>query len=392
MDKTLTTECQVYLVGGAVRDQLLGLPVHDKDFVVVGANPQMLLALEFRQVGVDFPVFLHPQSGNEYALARLERKNGTGYQGFATDTKGVSLADDLFRRDLTINALAMEVNGLFDDTLTTGKIIDFYGGIADLKNKTLRHISSAFCEDPLRVLRCVRFFAKYNPMGFNVHPSTLVLMQQMSEQGLLAELSRERIWAESVKAMTIGAGAAYWSALYDLGILPYVLPKLDEAWQDKKRRFDAINSLKFAANHSVAVQFALLFVRTTQEVLQDSAKRLSAPKYAIKLAQLLLSYPSLPATACGFLQLIEQTHAHKDFLVLSELLNAMDAYACAVGSCLNGGHQNTKELLGRLVSVYKAIGIKDIDPNLQGRHIYEALTQKRLQAITQVLPVLLSKL
>lgn len=157
-----------YLVGGAVRDQLLGLPIQERDWVVVGATIQDMLQQGFRQVGKDFPVFLHPKTGEEYALARLERKTGAGYTGFAFDTSAqITLEDDLQRRDLTINAMAQT---------TTGEIIDPYHGQADLKARLLRHVSIAFVEDPVRILRVARFAARYATLGFTIAPETLVLM------------------------------------------------------------------------------------------------------------------------------------------------------------------------------------------------------------------------
>ena len=157
---------QVYLVGGAVRDAVLGLPITDKDFMVVGATPQVLLDLGFIQVGVDFPVFLHPKTQAEYALARIERKSGVGHTAFQVHADpSVRLEEDLIRRDLTINALAIEVKGLFDETPMTGKVIDFYGGLTDIQNRTLRHVSPAFSEDPLRVLRVARFLPVLHHLG-----------------------------------------------------------------------------------------------------------------------------------------------------------------------------------------------------------------------------------
>ena len=153
---------QIYLVGGAVRDRLLNRPIKDKDFVVVGATVTEMLEAGFKQVGADFPVFLHPDSHEEYALARTERKQGSGYKGFSVHASpDVSLKDDLQRRDLTINAMAIEVISLTDDTPVSGDVIDYYGGLEDIEHKTLRHVSSAFSEDPLRVLRAARFYARY---------------------------------------------------------------------------------------------------------------------------------------------------------------------------------------------------------------------------------------
>lgn len=183
----------IYLVGGAVRDRLLGLPVHERDYVVVGAHAEELLALGFTPVGRDFPVFLHPQTREEYALARIERKQGHGYTGFACYASAdVTLEDDLLRRDLTINAIAEEENGTLHDP---------YGGLKDLEARVLRHVSPAFREDPLRVLRAARFAARFHHLGFTLAPETQRLMQEMVASGELAHLTPERVWKELEKVL-----------------------------------------------------------------------------------------------------------------------------------------------------------------------------------------------
>lgn len=176
---------QIFLVGGAVRDKLLGLDGADKDYVVVGASKEELLKKGFEQVGHDFPVFLHPKTKEEYALARTEKKQGNGYTGFTCDfNKDISLKEDLKRRDLTINAIAEDENG---------NLIDPYNGLSDLKNKVLRHISEAFCEDPLRVLRVARFAARFHYLGFTIASETISLMKQIVESGELNYLTKERV-------------------------------------------------------------------------------------------------------------------------------------------------------------------------------------------------------
>lgn len=177
---------QTYLVGGAVRDRLLGNTSSDRDWVVVGATPQQLLDRGFIQVGADFPVFLHPETREEHALARSERKSGAGYNGFLVNTENITLEEDLARRDLTINAMAMD---------ESGRIIDPYNGVADLKARVLRHVGPAFEEDPLRVLRVLRFLARFGP-DWTIAPATSILMNRMISAGQLAELTRERIWKE----------------------------------------------------------------------------------------------------------------------------------------------------------------------------------------------------
>ncbi|MGB2078629.1 MAG: multifunctional CCA addition/repair protein [Vibrio sp.] len=210
---------QVYLVGGAVRDALLGIESKDKDWVVVGSSPQQMLAQGFRAVGQDFPVFLHPQNQREYALARTERKTGQGYTGFECFyAPDVTLEQDLARRDLTINAMAQAENG---------EIIDPYNGQQDLKNKVLRHVSDAFIEDPLRVLRVARFAAKLAPFGFQVAPETLKLMQTISASGELSHLTAERVWQEWQKSLVTDAPERFLQVLKDADALKVILPEID---------------------------------------------------------------------------------------------------------------------------------------------------------------------
>jgi len=210
---------QVFLVGGAVRDQLLQLEIKDRDYVVIGSTPEKLLQLGFQQVGKDFPVFLHPQTGEEYALARTERKQGAGYKGFICYAgEDVSLKDDLIRRDLTVNAIAMSEQG---------KIIDPYHGLTDLKNKKLRHISPAFSDDPLRVLRVARFAARFYNLGFSVAPETLVLMRELTNSGELDHLTAERIWQETAKALQTDSPHIYFQILRDCGALALIFPEIE---------------------------------------------------------------------------------------------------------------------------------------------------------------------
>ena len=211
---------QRYLVGGAVRDTLLGYPFHERDWVVVGATPQQMLDAGYQQVGKDFPVFLHPDTKEEHALARTERKSGKGYTGFSVyAAPDVTLEQDLLRRDLTINAIAQA-----DD----GSLIDPFGGADDIKHKVLRHVSAAFAEDPLRVLRVARFYARYAHLGFTVAPETLVLMRQLSNE--LNTLTPERVWQETAKALSEQTPQAYFQLLHDTGALAVLMPELDVLW------------------------------------------------------------------------------------------------------------------------------------------------------------------
>lgn len=210
---------KVYLVGGAVRDQLLGLPISDRDFVVVGSTPEAMLAQGFEQVGKDFPVFLHPQTHEEYALARTERKIGAGYTGFSCySAPDVTIEDDLLRRDLTINAIAQS---------DSGEIIDPFQGVDDLEKRVLRHVSDAFTEDPLRVLRVARFAARFFEQGFTIAPETLNLMQTMATTGELSHLTAERVWVETEKALKSNSPHIYFDVLRQCGALAVLLPEID---------------------------------------------------------------------------------------------------------------------------------------------------------------------
>jgi len=208
-----------YLVGGAVRDALLKLPVKDKDWVVVGATPQEMLDAGYQQVGRDFPVFLHPTSHEEYALARTERKSGFGYTGFSCyAAPDVTLEQDLLRRDLTINAMAQD-----DD----GTIIDPYNGLSDLRMRTLRHVSPAFNEDPLRVLRVARFAARYAHLSFRIADETMALMRDITAAGELEHLTPERVWKETENALASRNPQVYFMVLRECGALKVLFPELD---------------------------------------------------------------------------------------------------------------------------------------------------------------------
>ncbi|MDK9423155.1 multifunctional CCA addition/repair protein [Pectobacterium carotovorum] len=213
---------KIYLVGGAVRDSLLGLPVTEKDWVVVGATPENLLTQGYQQVGKDFPVFLHPVSRDEYALARTERKSGKGYTGFVCHAApDVTLEQDLLRRDLTINAIARTERG---------DLIDPYHGRRDLENRLLRHVSDAFSEDPLRVLRVARFAARFAHLGFQIAEETMALMQKMAHEGELAYLTPERVWKETEKALGTSSPDVYFQVLRDCGALAVLFPEIDNLY------------------------------------------------------------------------------------------------------------------------------------------------------------------
>lgn len=209
---------EIYLVGGAVRDRLLGLEVHEHDYVVVGVTPTQMIEWGFEQVGSDFPVFLHPVSHEEYALARTERKQGSGYKGFIFSTQDVSLEEDLLRRDLTINAIAEDKEG---------HLIDPYGGQADIERRVLRHVSEAFSEDPVRILRVARFAARFAHLGFVVADETMALMRQMVIEGEVSHLVPERVTAEMFKALDTPAPQVFFEVLRACGALTVIFPEID---------------------------------------------------------------------------------------------------------------------------------------------------------------------
>ncbi|HSC76690.1 MAG TPA: multifunctional CCA addition/repair protein, partial [Pseudomonadales bacterium] len=210
---------KTYLVGGAVRDKLLGLAIKERDWVVVGATPEQLLTLGYKPVGKDFPVFLHPETGEEYALARTERKTAPGYRGFVfhTDTN-VTLEQDLYRRDLTINAIVQDEHE---------QLIDPYGGQIDLQQKILRHISPAFSEDPVRILRIARFAARFHHLGFHIANETLALMTQMVKNGEVDALVAERVWQECERALGEKNPQIFFDVLRQCGALAVIFPEVD---------------------------------------------------------------------------------------------------------------------------------------------------------------------
>jgi len=267
---------KIFKVGGAVRDTLLGYPHVETDWVVVGATPSDLLDQGFAQVGKDFPVFLHPKTKEEYALARTERKSGRGYHGFEIHAHpSVTLEEDLERRDLTINAMAMD-----DD----GRIVDPYGGQADLEQRLLRHVSPHFVEDPLRILRVARFAARYKHLGFDVAPETLSLMKDIVLQGELAHLSVERIWVETERALAEQSAEVYFAILKACGALAALMPALTLT--------NGIDSLAIACCHTERVdcRWAALLSSLTFEKADKTCDAIKAPKLFKALAHSVCKY------------------------------------------------------------------------------------------------------
>ena len=292
MAKPLPQPVRIYRVGGSVRDELLGREVADRDYVVVGATPELMLASGFRPVGRDFPVFLHPETQEEYALARTERKQGTGHRGFAFfASPEVTLEDDLLRRDLTINAMARDDGN---------RLIDPYGGARDLAAGVLRHVSPAFAEDPLRVLRVARFAAR---LGFAVAPETMRLMRAIVASGELATLAAERVWQELAKGLAEPRPSRMIEALRDSGALAALFPEVESLFADA-RGAAMLRSLDHAAARGFAlpVRYAVLLQRLAADprdgrasaraagVADRVGERLRAPAECRELARLALRH------------------------------------------------------------------------------------------------------
>ena len=390
---------QVYLVGGAVRDQLLGFPNKDKDFVVVGATVADMLDAGFQQVGADFPVFLHPISHEEYALARTERKQGRGYQGFSVHASpDVTLREDLKRRDLTVNAMAIEVKSLMDDTPISGDVVDYYGGLNDIHSKTLRHVSSAFSEDPLRVLRTARFYGRYYDLGFSIADETLLLMRELVRSGELAHLSSERIWQESSRAMMQVSPQVYWQQLFEIGALTEYFAPLQQVWNDKQYgqiREIVQTALYFAGQMqlNLSQRWALLmaslntdlFTLNSTETLsvniEAAAKAINeignsakVPKAQTQFATLFVQQAKNLSridqlSAAEKIDLIQACSAHKAPDKLSQLLVTSHVLKLAI--------QHRQMVLA--LNSFHAISMDNIDQNLKGPAIGEALRQRRIE-------------
>jgi tRNA nucleotidyltransferase (CCA-adding enzyme) len=313
---------QVYLVGGAVRDELLGLPVTERDWVAVGATPLDMERDGFRPVGREFPVFLHPQTSEEYALARQERKTGRGYRGFETQySPQVTLEEDLLRRDLTINAMARDLDGT---------LIDPYGGREDLRTRQLRHVSPAFVEDPVRVLRVARFAARFAELGFQVAAETRALMQAMVANGEVAALVPERVWREMERALNESRPEVFFDTLQDCGALEVVMPELH--WQAADR--DALRAAVTLSREG-NVRFAALAGGSSESAVEALCERLRAPspyrELALMCAHLKDRIEAASAlNAAGLLELLESAERGGGMLAGEELLRAATEVAAEV--------------------------------------------------------------
>lgn len=401
---------KTYLVGGAVRDQLLNLPVTERDWVVLGETPGSMLKKGFRPVGKDFPVFLHPESSEEYALARTERKTGPGYKGFSIHSaQDVSLEQDLLRRDLTINAIAMS---------SEGEVIDPFNGVADLKNRILRHVSPAFSEDPVRVLRVARFAARYAHLGFHIADETLRLMQQMVRSGEIDYLVPERVWAELYKALIEKTPSAFFYVLRECGALAKIFPEIDALFgipqpQQHHPEIDTgihtMLSLDQAARLSEKpeIRFAVLVhdlgkaispkerlphhyghEKAGLPLLEQLADRIRVPNHYRMLAKQVMHYHPLahrafelrPATLTDLLLdlgAFKNTSTLKDFLL-----------ACEADARGRAGKENIAYLQANyILEAAKAAAAIDISgvlkSGLEGAQIGAAIRRLRIHAITE---------
>lgn len=380
---------KIYLVGGAVRDELLGQPVTERDYVVVGASEEDMLAAGFTRVGKDFPVFLHPDTKEEYALARTERKSGHGYRGFVfVADPGITLEEDLIRRDLTINSMAKS---------ETGEIIDPYGGLQDLQNKILRHTSEAFKEDPVRILRVARFAARYAHLGFTVHPGTIALMREIANSGEVNHLVAERIWKEFSRALTEKNPEVFFTVLHSCGALKIVMPELifdiekDSPTEPAVFFQNFIDTCKKTQNPLVRfanLLFPLAQAKQTGQAnaglaaIENLCHRISAPKIYFDMARLVASYQNLysavltlPAT--DVLELLHKTDAIRNserfeiFMSCCELLS-----------------ENTREkshFLRSCINVIKNIRTEPIiHAGFFGAAFGKELDRQRVSAIEQI--------
>lgn len=356
---------QIYLVGGAVRDQLLGLPVKEKDWVIVGATPEELLQQGYQQVGKDFPVFLHPKTKEEYALARLERKTAPGYAGFAFDSSpAVTLEADLLRRDLTINAIAQDANG---------KLIDPYGGVSDLKEKKLRHVSAAFIEDPVRILRLARFAARFATLGFTVAPETNQLMQQMVENGEVNALVPERVWQEFRKALAEPTPSEFFTILKNCNALSIIFPEFSNVYEQLISNLTNYQQ----ANSNPLFRFAAIAQLLNIDNINSLCKRLGVPKDYWQYALLVKNN----------IELLQTAKSADEIMILFEKMDAFrrpfrwDDFT-QICLLLSPSSEKHIYLLNRLV--FDARGKSTpyhIDESLQGQALGEAIRAARLAVI-----------
>jgi tRNA nucleotidyltransferase (CCA-adding enzyme) len=409
----MRTTFMVYLVGGAVRDALLGLPLTDSDWVVTGATPQDMLDLGYTAVGRDFPVFLHPQTHEEYALARTERKSGQGYRGFVVDSDiSVTLEEDLARRDLTINAMAQTHDG---------RIIDPYGGQADIQHKVLRHVSPAFAEDPVRILRLARFAARFP--DFTVAPETQALMQQMVNQGEVDHLVPERVWQELSRGLMAIKPSRMFDVLRSCGALQALLPEVNQLWGVPQRAehhpevdtgIHLMMVLDMAAQLQapLPVRFACLchdlgkgntpadvlprhlgHEQRSVQLLRPLSDRLRVPVECKALAEVVARehghvHQCLDFSAGALLRLLERLDAFRKPERLFDIVQACEADARGRLGFENKAYRQAKHLLGALQHASQQVDTcivaqEAASKGLTGPAVGKAIAQAREQALSQ---------
>jgi tRNA nucleotidyltransferase (CCA-adding enzyme) len=361
---------QTYLVGGAVRNQLLGLPVTEKDWVVVGSTPEEMLAQGFKPVGKSFPVFLHPQTKEEYALARTERKVSAGYKGFKVyASPEVTLEQDLQRRDLTINAIASTAdNGL----------IDPFNGQQDLSSAILRHVSPAFIEDPVRILRLARFAATFANFGFKVAPETRALVKQMVKAGEADALVAERVWKELSRTLTTDNPEVFFQVLVECSALEAILPELES-----QKLPTMLTNLQLAVKQSseALIRYAVFTHSLALTELKQLNKRLAVPKNFAELALLVHKYQAkcLQAhmlAAEEIIELLQQLDAFRRPQQLQALLSSCQA----MGNKQQPGLQTLQNAWQQV----NAINAKDfVAKGLKGKAIAEAIKEARIKLLTK---------
>ncbi|CAA0328008.1 CCA tRNA nucleotidyltransferase [Alteromonas gracilis] len=379
---------QVYLVGGAVRDALLNRKVVERDYVVVGATPQEMLSQGYTQVGKDFPVFLHPKTQEEYALARTERKSGKGYTGFVCDASStVTLEEDLLRRDLTVNAIAQD---------NLGNLIDPYGGKKDLENRILRHVSEAFSEDPLRVFRVARFATRYAYLGFNIASETMALMQNMAQSGELSTLSAERVWQETKRSLLEKTPHVFFCVLNEAHGLSDWFAELESSVDTALATLKTAVDLEKVENESVIkdtgsetarliTRFTALLTHLNEEEAKQLCSRLKVQNQvseivslACKFKDFLLNTQSSPA---DLLALFNGCDAWRRVERFTLLLSAFAPYAQNKG--VDWQHQQKR--IENALAAANQVNVQDIiATGVKGPEIKDALTQAKLAAITSL--------
>jgi tRNA nucleotidyltransferase (CCA-adding enzyme) len=377
----------VYLVGGAVRDRLLGLTTQEKDWVVINATPSDLKSLGYKQVGKSFPVFIHPKTGEEYALARKETKSGKGYYGFKIDSNpNVTLEEDLNRRDLTINAIAED---------NKGQIIDPFNGQQDLSNRVLRHVSDAFVEDPLRVLRISRFKAKLHDLNFEIAPETKKLLEEIVESGELKTLVPERIWQETYKALCEPRFDQYFQTLIDLRALNQVFPEITHMNSDFSENHIVQTAIKKAVNPKIKFcSIFLVMLENNHQSLKDAIitmqERMNIPNDFKNLVLLVENiYPILFSSdsnekkefsAEQYLNIIEKLDALRKPGNLEEVLEVIS---------LKKNYSNietTVSLIRKSLILAQSVKINNLqEDGLEGSVIGEKLRELRLNKIKEEL-------